>query len=145
MFNVSFSDATEADLPQIKDLIDSVKGDSNNLKAEEFIVAHDGGKIIGCVRTINVDLNFHRMESLAVLSEYRGQGIGGELVKKIITKDKIRPIYLICFAEREKFYNINNFQKINPDDLPEVLQKDYLRIKSNYTDPEIDIIAMKLE
>lgn len=144
MPDISFSDAVETDLPQIKNLIDSVKGDSNNLKSEEFIVAHDGEKIIGCVRTIEIDSNYHRLESLAVLPEYRSQGIGGELVKRIIAKDQIRPIYLICFAEREKFYNKNNFQKTNLDDLPEVLQKDYLRIKSNYTDPEIGIIAMKL-
>lgn len=144
MPDVSYTGASDQDLPQIKSLIDAVKGDSNNLLSDQFILAKDGQKIIGCVRTIKIGSNYKGLASLAVLPEYRNQGVGAELVKRVISKDLSRPIYLICFAEREKFYNKNNFKVINPNDLPEILQEEYKRITSNYTDPKVGIIAMKL-
>lgn len=143
--SIIFTDSSDQDLPQIKNLIDAVKGDSDNLKASQFIVARDGDKIIGCVRTIEIDPEFHRMESLAVSPDYRSQGIGGELVRRIIVKDKIRPIYLICFAEREKFYNKNNFEKINSGDLPLPLQAEFKDLNSDPDNQKAGIIAMKLE
>ena len=43
------------DLPLILDILGRVSGNTEDISAEQFLIAKDGSKIIGCVRIKNKD------------------------------------------------------------------------------------------
>ena len=72
-----------------------------------FIVAIDSSKdrIIGSITVLTDDVQVVYISMLEVLAEYRGQGIGSELVRRILKKYKHIPaIDLMCAPTTQAFY-----------------------------------------
>ncbi len=72
-------------------------GISEKMKDEknQFIVSKEGEKIIGVVRASVEDLDLAELRWLAVEEEYRGKGIGTELIRsalEFLKKKKMRKV-----------------------------------------------------
>lgn len=145
MTNIIYSKASNKDLDQIAELLRSETSDDRDISAGQFIVARDRGKIIGCVRIKMLDEDCFELSSLLVYPDYRNQSIGRTLAKKILEKDRRRPMYLLTMKEKEGFYSLNGFKIAAIDDLPKVLKNDYLRIIQKPFAKGRTVIAMVIE
>ncbi|MBI2271887.1 MAG: GNAT family N-acetyltransferase [Bacteroidetes bacterium] len=86
------------------------------MKPEQFLVAKVGTKVIGFGR-IKVYPDTLELCSLGVLSEYRGRGIGKELVNELIKKANRQTVFLVCIIP--DFFKCFGFEAtdIYPDSL----------------------------
>jgi ribosomal protein S18 acetylase RimI-like enzyme len=70
-----------------------------------FIVAFDGDTAVGFVTAISDGVNSAFIPLLEVLLEYRSQGIGSELVRRMLIKlENITNIDLTCDPDMQPFY-----------------------------------------
>lgn len=72
-----------------------------------FVIAKDQGKIIGMGRAISDGVSDAYIQDVVVYSDYRGQGIGGKIIEKILEKlraHNIQWVGLISEPGYEDFY-----------------------------------------
>ena len=122
--DIEYRKARIEDALFILDILNSVSGDTKDIKPEHFLVAEDKKKIVGCIKIKNVGDCF-MLASLAVLPDYRKKGIGSALVSKIIKENPARPLYLFCNVKNENFFKKSGFTKIETENIPDSLKKDY--------------------
>jgi len=141
---IAYSEITNQNINEILSVIKTGRGDANDLVASSFVVAKDGEIVIGCVRTKNLSADCIELSSLVVLPQYRGKGIGSELVKRVLKKDARRPVYLLCMKSKENFYKNLGFVSIEKDLLPEILLKEYIRVAEKLGELKSEIITMAI-
>ncbi len=99
----SVQQARPEDISEIGELVAAVGGDLENLQAEQFVVAQQGGgAVIGCGR-LKPYPGFCELASLAVVPEWRATGVGREIVDELL-KMRDGPIYLLCEDEVVEFF-----------------------------------------
>lgn len=140
--DIQYNIATDNDINGVLDILNRYNGDRKKFAIDQFICAKINQKIIGCVRIKELSSDTLELASLAVKPDYRNKGIGSKLIKKVLTKEKGRPIYLLCSSEKENFYKQNNFHLIKPSDLPEIMKKEYDHILILPFSSNIKVIAM---
>ena len=90
------------------------------LKGSAFMVsAYDGGQLIGFGRLVTDSI--HAMiYDLIVAPDYQRQGIGGEILDRLVKhcqEVRIRDIQLFCAAGKREFYERHGFEA-RPDNAP---------------------------
>jgi amino-acid N-acetyltransferase len=111
--------ATLADDAALKQMIRAERLDPTSLKWENFLVAEDGAKIVG-IGQLRQHSGCQELGSLVTLPEYRGQGIGSQLVAALEARAS-RPLYLFCPQYRESFYQQHGYVRVNRRDVPRCL------------------------
>ncbi len=85
-----------------------------------MLAAYDGEQLVGFGRVVS-DLVLHAMVyDMIVLPAYQGQGIGGEILDRLVEKclqAGIRDIQLFCARGKRSFYENRGFVA-RPDDAP---------------------------
>lgn len=122
MDKIIYRKALKKDLPQIIALLAQVNFDKIAINAENFWVASIQTSIVGCGQIIAMADGNIELASVVVSEKMRGQGIGGKLVKKIISQEKRRPVYLMCRMQRQNFYERAGFEEIDDAFLPPIYQ-----------------------
>ena len=81
--------------------------------------AYDEGRLVGFGRAVSDSI--HAMiYDLIVAPDYQRQGIGGEILDRLVKycqEAHIRDIQLFCASGRRQFYERHSF-KARPDDAP---------------------------
>jgi amino-acid N-acetyltransferase len=139
---ISISNAKSSGLSAIESLLKSVWGDTNDISFEQFVVAKDDDKLIGCVRIKYLDKDCLELTSLAVLEGYRGKKVGSKLMEEILKKENKRPVYLLCFVDKKIFYTNFGFSVIESNSLPNILKNEYNRVFNIFKQQNKEIIAM---
>jgi GNAT superfamily N-acetyltransferase len=81
--------------------------------------AHDGARLVGFARAISDGVTNAYVSTVAVLPEYRGRGIGAEVVRRLVDgKDTIRFV-LHAAPSLHPFY-----EKLGFEDAPDMLRRD---------------------
>lgn len=116
--------ATEGDRSAILSLMRS--GDYNriNLRPACFMVAEDGGQVIGIGQIKRHRDGTPELASLVVATDRRGEGIGGALVRTLVARHRAHhtePLYLFCLSALESFYAGLRFQRVERQQLPRLL------------------------
>lgn len=94
-----------------------------------FMVAMDHNKLIGMGRVISDGFSDGYIQDVVVSREYRGQGIGKELVRRLAhfcMEKELEWIGLIAEPETAHFYEKLGFKKLN-EYQPMCLQKELLQ------------------
>ncbi|WP_044893536.1 N-acetyltransferase [Bacillus alveayuensis] len=92
---------------------------------QNFYVADDGGKVTGIASLHILDKDLAEIRSLAVDPEYKGKGIGKELVKKIITEtNRLQIENLIALTYQIEFFSKLGFHIVDKQSLPQKMWKD---------------------
>lgn len=72
----------------------------------------DGDRLIGFARAITDDVFRATLEDVIVDEAYRGQGIGGEIVRRMLARlAHVEEIVLACADERIPFYAAHGFER----------------------------------
>jgi N-acetylglutamate synthase-like GNAT family acetyltransferase len=137
--------ATAADELQIRNILKKLNGDRSNFDISRFVVAKQGNELIGCVRIKVFEDGTLELSSLAVLPEHQGQGVGSQLVKKLLLNEVARPIFLLTSLDKESFYKKFSFNIIAPDKLSEEFKNSYLNIINLPFAKSLQVIAMVLK
>lgn len=82
------------DVPFIAQELARLKLDDEKLRPEQFLLAREGKKIVGFGR-IKTEEGFYEMASLAVLEDYRAQGIGQKIARALLDLCLGRTVYLV--------------------------------------------------
>jgi N-acetylglutamate synthase-like GNAT family acetyltransferase len=114
------------DLPVIEQLVASVDGDLEKLKAEQFVVALDSEqRIIGCGR-LKPYPGFCELASIAVKDEWRASGVGRAVVSQLLRSYQ-GPVYLICEDDVVDFFRRFGFDLIPTSEMLPGLQSKWER------------------
>jgi N-acetylglutamate synthase-like GNAT family acetyltransferase len=116
--------ATKEDFPAIRRLIRAVHINPTGLDWRRFLVAvnTDNG-LLGCGQIKPHSDGSLELASLAVQESARGQGVARAVIMELLTREMRRPLYLICRARLEIFYNKFGFQAIDLQAMPPYFQR----------------------
>jgi len=123
--SVEIAAATERDIPAIKDLL--VASDLPTAGVDEhwrtFIVARDGDRIVGCGGAEAYQFAA-LIRSIAVVPEYRSQGLGRRVVRQLLDRlasRGLREFYLLT-TTAEAYFKKRGFKTIDRDEVhPQLL------------------------
>jgi len=123
--SVVIAAATERDIPAIKDLL--VSNDLPTAGVDEhwrtFIVARDDDRIVGCGGAEAYQFAA-LIRSIAVLPEYRSQGLGRKMVRQLLDRlasRGLREFYLLT-TTAEAYFKKRGFKTIDRDEVhPQLL------------------------
>lgn len=116
--------AVEADAATIKRMVSDERLDPTGLKWQNFLVAEDGGQIVG-IGQIRRYGGIEELGSLVVLPASRGQGIGGQLIGALEVRAG-RPLYLFTRDLKQSYYERFGYRRISFADAPTPLRLKFL-------------------
>lgn len=82
--------------------------------------AYEDGRLVGFGRLVSDGILHAMIYELIVLPEYQGQGIGGQILERLVGKCQevgVRDIQLFCAVGKREFYEKRGFVA-RPDDAP---------------------------
>ena len=85
-----------------------------------LISAYDDENLVGFGRLVSDGVLHAMIYEMIVLPEYQGQGIGGQILEKLVEKCReagVRDIQLFCARGKRKFYEKHGFIA-RPEDAP---------------------------
>ena len=110
--------ATEADFPAIEAIIRRFPDTLMQIhlpRPDEFFVAEEDGKIVGCCALEVYSQRLAEVRSLAVLPEHQGNGIASSLIQKCLDEARALKIYEVLtitgatsLFEKQGFGAFNN-------------------------------------
>ena len=107
-----------SDQQAIQKLIRQVRINPTGLAWERFLVAADqNGKVIGCGQIKPHSDGSRELASIAVIPEYRHQGIASALIEELLAKST-GELYLMCRSSLGPFYERFGFRSVEGNDLP---------------------------
>jgi len=113
-------EATAADAPTIKRMIREAQLDPTSLKWKNFLIAEVDGDIAG-IGQVKPLLGCRELGSLVVAKAHRKQGIAASLIHALEARHGY-PLYLLCLAKLEAFYNQFGYRTIRWRDAPTALK-----------------------
>ncbi len=110
--------AESSDQQAIQKLIRQARINPTGLAWERFLVAVDkNGKVIGCGQIKPHSDGSRELASIAVIPEYRHQGIASALIEELLAKST-GELYLMCRSSLGPFYERFGFLPVEGEDLP---------------------------
>jgi GNAT superfamily N-acetyltransferase len=131
---IEYRDTHEVDLEQLAALFVTAGWDDRAYPREKlaavvansrFIVsAWEGARLIGFARAVSDGVMNAYVSTVAVLPDWRGRGIGREIVRRLVEGEGKRSIRWVLHARGELhgFYALNGFEPA-----PDILWKDRRR------------------
>jgi N-acetylglutamate synthase-like GNAT family acetyltransferase len=122
--DVTVRPATPADQETIVSFIRQAKLNPRDLHWENFLIAEEGGKMIG-IRQIKTHAQGTReVASGFVLPEYRRQGISARLMNELLAGET-GPLYTMVSEKRAAYYEQFGFQRVEVAQLPADFRREY--------------------
>ena len=87
--------ALNTDLPDIIELLETLNLDMEEVHYSEFFVCKDKGELIAAGRVRQHEDGFYELCSLGVLEDYRGAGLGIDIVKALLQKHSLDTVYVV--------------------------------------------------
>lgn len=123
MIEYEIRPALESESAQIKALIHEVGINPTGLDWRRFLVAVNGaGRLIGCGQIKPHGKDILELASIAVLPDYRGQGIARKIIEVLLEQNP-HPLYLMCAEHNGPMYVKFGFREIEGHEMPNYFQR----------------------
>jgi N-acetylglutamate synthase-like GNAT family acetyltransferase len=109
--------ATQADQETIRRLIQEANLNRMALKWPHFVVAEDGGEIVGIGQVKTHGDGSRELASIAVVPARQSQGIGGAIIKTLLASEQ-GIVYLTCRRQLQSYYERFGFRRLDPAEFP---------------------------
>jgi amino-acid N-acetyltransferase len=109
--------ATAEDQFAITAIVRAARINPNDLDWRRFLLAQWGQDVIGVGQVKPHKDGSRELASIAVVPEWQGQGVGGALVWALLARES-GPLYLMCNAHRESYYQRFGFRRIDRRAMP---------------------------
>lgn len=150
---MNFIKPTVADIPKMQQLVAQEVKNGNILERNSsemattirsYIVGYNGDKIVGFVAVHIHTAQLCEIRSLVVDSEYRKNGIGGELIVRAINEAKFYQLKsVLVLTYQQKLFEKYGFRVIAKESIPETkIWADCIKCKHF---PICDEIALTLD
>jgi N-acetylglutamate synthase-like GNAT family acetyltransferase len=114
--------AVEADQATIKALIRAVGINPMDLHWPHFLVAEDGGRIIGIGQVKTHGDGSRELASIAVIRERRREGIAAAIIQALLVKES-GTLFLTCQKRMEGYYARFGFRRIDTAEMTPYFRK----------------------
>ncbi|MBO9600826.1 MAG: N-acetyltransferase [Cohnella sp.] len=106
-----------------------------------FVVADDGGKLVGCGSLLKLGSDLVEIRSLGIADGYKGQGIGSKLVDVLIAEAKEQRIPKVMALTYEvAFFLKNGFHVVDKEIFPEKVWTDCVNCPKQNNCDEIAVL-----
>jgi N-acetylglutamate synthase-like GNAT family acetyltransferase len=139
--------ATRKDIPAIRALINEVNINPTGLDWRRFlVVVTPEDQLLGCGQIKPHYDGSRELASIAVQEQARGQGIARLVIQELLSREKKRPLFLMCRARLELLYVKFGFITIGLEKMPPYFRRiSRLERIINYTaKPEDRLSVMQL-
>jgi len=119
MKDILIRNAEKSDLPAIQRLLSTYFLDIEELKPEDFMLAEDETKVLGCaalIRSGSSEKDFLEIHSIAVHPNFRGKGIGARLMNQLISTSMEQDTELYVRTTAPGFFVKIGFERIPNSD-----------------------------
>ena len=114
---ITLRPATINDQPKITALINKVRINPRNLNWERFIIAEDGGEMVGCGQIKPHGDGTKELASIAVEPDYQGKGVGSMVMKALLEREP-GELYLTCLRHNVTYYQKFGFRELTFEEFP---------------------------
>ncbi|HXX18916.1 MAG TPA: N-acetyltransferase [Candidatus Acidoferrum sp.] len=91
----------------------------------DFIVAENGGQVVGCGALHLYGMHLAEIRSIAVDPEYKGRGAGRALVEALMDEARRHSVTCVClFTRTPEFFGHLGFEIARREELPDKIYKD---------------------
>jgi N-acetylglutamate synthase-like GNAT family acetyltransferase len=132
-----FEPARPEDLPQLREHIQRLRLDGENLAPEQFLVVRREGRVVAFGR-IKPYRACHELGSVGVLESERGQGLGEAMVRELIRRFPSRDVWIT--TDLQGYFERFGFVRVEegvPAELSEKLSRICGSLRQN-------VVAMRL-
>ena len=145
--------AKTADVKAIRELVDSYAAPGQMLSKEtvtlyesvqEFIVAEEGGQIVGCGALHTLWEDLAEVRTVAVKKELQKQGIGHQILEAIIKRAReVGVSRIFCLTFQTEFFGRHGFIEIQGTPVAPDVYKELLRSYDTGVAEFLDLEAVK--
>ncbi len=114
---LTLRDATAEDQPTIRQIVRAANINPTGLNWPRFIVAEDGGAIVGVGQVKPHRDGTRELASIAVIPARQGQGFGSAIIKELLRREK-GTLLLTCRSRLQGYYERFGFVRLAPSDYP---------------------------
>jgi N-acetylglutamate synthase-like GNAT family acetyltransferase len=114
---LTLRDATVEDQPTIRRIVRAANINPTGLDWPRFIVAEDGGAIVGVGQVKPHRDGTRELASMAVLPAHQGQGIGTAVIEELLRREN-GTLHLTCRPRLQGYYERFGFRRLEPRDYP---------------------------
>jgi len=114
---LTLRDATIEDQPTIRQIVRAANINPTGLDWPRFIVAEDGGAIVGVGQVKPHRDGTRELASIAVLPARQGQGIGTAIIQDLVRRENAT-LYLTCRSRLQGYYERFGFRRLESRDYP---------------------------
>ena len=114
---VTIRSATQAEQETIRRLISEANLNRMSLKWPHFVVAEDGGEIVGIGQVKTHGDGSRELASIAVIPARQSQGIGSAIIKTLLAREE-GVVHLTCRFQLQRYYERFGFRRLDPAEFP---------------------------
>jgi amino-acid N-acetyltransferase len=150
---VAIRPAKTADVKAIRELVDSYAAPGQMLSKEtvtlyesvqEFIVAEEGGQIVGCGALHTLWEDLAEVRTVAVKKEMQKQGIGHQILEAVIKRAReVGVSRIFCLTFQTEFFGRHGFVEIQGTPVAPDVYKELLRSYDTGVAEFLDLEAVK--
>lgn len=127
--------------PEVNVFFRTVGGLGRVRPSDLLFLAYEEDRLVGCLRFAQ-ELDIHILRSLLVDPEWRGQGVGHELMATAVRhgeEEGVNALFCLSYPHLEAFYRFHGFETITGESIPRLLDTRML----SYGLQGIDVICMR--
>ena len=114
---LTLRDATAEDQPTIRRIVRAANINPTGLDWPRFILAEEGGAVVGVGQIKPHRDGTHELASIAVIPARQGLGVGSAIIEELIRREK-GTLHLTCRSRLKGFYERFGFSLIPRSEYP---------------------------
>jgi len=114
---LAIRDAAVKDAATIRRIVRAANINPTGLDWPRFVVAEDGGEIVGVGQVKQHRDSTRELASIAVIPERQGKGIGSAIIRELLGRET-GVVHLTCRSQLQGYYERFGFMRLEPREYP---------------------------